>query len=84
MSTPTERAARSGSPAGSLVLAGVAMIGVGALLWLLVGDAVDWVGALFLAWGVAGGVICFGQAAIEALQLSRREPVRIPVEKRKR
>lgn len=84
MSIHTERPARSGSTAGPLVLAGAAMIGIGAMLWLLVGDTIDWIGALFLAWGVAGGVICFGQAAIEALHLSRRVPVRIPVEKRKR
>jgi len=35
--------------------------------------------ALFLAWGIAGGFICFGNAVIEALHLGRREPVPIPI-----
>ncbi len=79
MSTPSARSAQREALAGSLTLAGLAMIAVGAVLWLLVRDAADWMAALFLAWGIAGGFICFGNAVIEALHLGRREPVPIPV-----
>lgn len=79
MSTPSARPAQRQALAGSLALAGLAMIAVGAVLSLLVRDAADWMAALFLAWGIAGGFICFGNAVIEALHLGRREPVPIPI-----
>lgn len=79
MSIPSARSAQREALAGSLTLAGLAMIAVGAVLWLLVRDAADWMAALFLAWGIAGGFICFGNAVIEAFHLGRREPVPIPV-----
>lgn len=78
MSTPSARSHPREAMAGSLTLAGLAMIAIGAVLWLLVRDAADWMAALFLAWGIAGGFICFGNAVIEALHLGRREPVPVP------
>lgn len=84
MSTPSARSRNAMS--GSLTLAGIAMIGVGAVLWLLTRDALDWMAALFLAWGIAGGFILFGNAVIEMLHLGRREPVpvRVRVDERQR
>ncbi|MCC6736733.1 MAG: hypothetical protein IT534_11495 [Bauldia sp.] len=75
----SETGAHREALAGSLTLAGIAMIAGGAVLWLLLRDTLDWAAALFLAWGVAGGFICFGNAVVDALHLGRREPVPIPV-----
>ncbi|MCW5713670.1 MAG: hypothetical protein KIT43_04040 [Bauldia sp.] len=86
MSTPSARSAQRDAMAGSLTLAGLAMIAVGAVLWLLTRDLLDWMAALFLAWGIAGGFILFGNAVIEVLHLGRREPVpvRVRVDERRR
>lgn len=65
--------------AGALTLAGIAMIAGGAVLWVLLRDTLDWAAALFLAWGIAGGFICFGNALVAALHLGRREPAPVPV-----
>ncbi|MGV8838998.1 MAG: hypothetical protein ACWA6X_01700 [Bauldia sp.] len=75
MSIPTGGHADRESLAGSLTLAGIAMIAAGAVFWALLRDSTDWAAALFLAWGVAGGFICFGNAVVEALRLGRRQPV---------
>lgn len=65
---------RNDATASGQLLAGIALMAAGGLMRLVVGETIDWLGALFLAWGVAGGVICFGNAMVEALGLNRRKP----------